>query len=293
MPGWSEILNEIAGAGPNGVDAVRHKSMKAFADYRKRNVIAYYSGWLQKPGAPNVSINDGDKNGFMATIHKMDRTKGLDLILHTPGGSIPATDSIVDYLHQMFENNIEVFIPQLAMSAGTMIACSSRKIYMGKQSSIGPFDPQYRGVPCHGVIEEFETAISESSRKPSSLPFWRAIVEKYDPTFLGECKKSIQMAYEFVKNQLQNCMFAGKPNSKHLAGMVVGKLGDHKATKTHERHFNADFARSCGLVVENIENDQALQDAVLSVHHCFMHTFTFGRASKIIENGGGVAVYLA
>ena len=101
------------------------------------------------------------------------------------------------------------------------------------------------------------------------------------------------MAYEFVKNQLQNCMFAGKPNSKHLAGMVVGKLGDHKATKTHERHFNADFARSCGLVVENIENDQALQDAVLSVHHCFMHTFTFGRASKIIENGGGVAVYLA
>lgn len=293
MPGWSDILAEIVKVGPNNIDAVRHKYMANLAAYRGRNVIAYYSGWLQKHGSPNLSIDDGDKNGFMATIYKMDRTKGLDLILHTPGGDIPATDSIVDYLHQMFGNDIEVFIPQLAMSAGTMIACSSRKIHMGKQSSIGPIDPQFRGVPCHGVLEEFETAISESSRKQASLPFWRAIVEKYEPTFLGECKKSIQMASEFVKSQLELCMFAGRRNAKSLAGTVVSKLGDHKATKLHARHYNADFARSCGLIVDNLEDDQILQDAVLSVHHCFMHTFAMTRVSKIIESDSGVKVLLA
>ncbi len=65
-----------------------------------------------------MAINDEDKNGFMMAIHKMDRTKGLDLILHTPGGGLTAAQSITNYLHSMFGNDIRVLIPQLAMSAG-------------------------------------------------------------------------------------------------------------------------------------------------------------------------------
>ena len=41
----------------------------------------------------------------MMAVHKLDRTKGLDLILHTQGGSISATQSIVNYLHKMFGKN--------------------------------------------------------------------------------------------------------------------------------------------------------------------------------------------
>src|SRR5439155_11818059 len=122
-------------------------------EYTKgRNIIAYYSGWLQKPhlgGEPgvDVGINDADKNGFMACIHQMDRSKGLDLILHTPGGEMTATESLVDYLRAMFGTNIRALIPQLALSAGTMIACASKEIVMGKESSIGPIDPQLAGLP--------------------------------------------------------------------------------------------------------------------------------------------------
>ena len=78
----------------------------------------------------------------MTVIHQLDRDKGLDLILHTPGGDTAATESIVDYLHNMFGNNIRAIVPQLAMSAGTMIACSCKEIIMGLQSSLGPIDPQ-------------------------------------------------------------------------------------------------------------------------------------------------------
>lgn len=55
---------------------------------------------------------------------------GLDLILHTHGGQIAATESIVHYLRSIFGNNIRAFIPQLAMSAGTMIALSCKEIIM-------------------------------------------------------------------------------------------------------------------------------------------------------------------
>ena len=36
----------------------------------------------------------------------MDREKGLDLILHTPGGSTAAACSLVLYLREMFDRNI-------------------------------------------------------------------------------------------------------------------------------------------------------------------------------------------
>jgi ClpP class serine protease len=97
-----------------------------------RNVIAYYSGWLQKgyleqQGIRGFEVNDDDKNGFMATIHQLDRSKGLDLLLHTPGGDTAATESLVDYLRSMFGTDIRAIVPQLAMSAGTMIALPAAK----------------------------------------------------------------------------------------------------------------------------------------------------------------------
>ena len=72
-------------------------------------------------------VNDLDKNGLMATIYPpVDKTRGLDLILHTPTGVTAATESLVDYLRQMFGNDIRAIVPQLALSAGTMIALSCK-----------------------------------------------------------------------------------------------------------------------------------------------------------------------
>ena len=84
----------------------------------------------------------------MNAVYGLDRSKGLDLILHTPGGDLAATESIVTYLKKMFNNDIRAIIPQISMSAGTMIAMSCKEIIMGEQSSLGPIDPQMGGVAC-------------------------------------------------------------------------------------------------------------------------------------------------
>ncbi len=88
MPNWNQVLIEIQKLQrPDALDYVRRRYLKNLHTHTGRNVIAYYSGWLQKPGKNDPSLNDNDKNGFMTTIHKLDRSKGLDIILHTPGGS--------------------------------------------------------------------------------------------------------------------------------------------------------------------------------------------------------------
>lgn len=174
MPNWSfvqsKIQKESEKGDPHAFDTVRRRYLLDLHRHTGRNVIAYYSGFLTKPGIQGIEIHDEDKNGFMSCIHKMDRNKGLDLLLHTGGGSVAATESLVHYLKQMFGNNIRAIVPQIAMSAGTMLACACESILMGKHSSIGPVDPQINGIPCVGVVEEVKKAYSEIIKdQPAAL----------------------------------------------------------------------------------------------------------------------------
>lgn len=291
MPSWNEVLEEIKESKRvDALDHVRRKYLKQLQELTNRNIIAYYSGWLQKPGIKNTSINDEDKNGLMAVIHKLDKDKGLDLILHTPGGDIAATESIVDYLRKIFKKDIRAIIPQLAMSAGTMISCSCKEIVMGKQSNLGPIDPQFNGISTYGVIEEFERAINEISADPKKIPIWQVIVSKYHPTFIGDCEKAIEWSTELVKSWLETNMFEGDPGAENKAMHIVNSLTDHKKTKSHSRHISYEECQRLGLNVSKLEDNNSFQDLVLTVHHAYMQTFASSSAIKIIENHLGIAM---
>ena len=288
MPSWHELLHDIKIRG-SIYDMVRREALQKLHQLTGRNVILYYSGWLQKPGVQGVQVNDADKNGFMTVIHEMDRSKGLDLVLHTPGGETAATESIVDYLHSMFGTNIRAIVPQLAMSAGTMIACASKEILMGKQSSLGPIDPQFNGIPAHGIVEEFKRAFSEVQADPSRIPIWQPIIAKYHPTLIGECEKAIQWSEEMTREWLVRGMLSESSNANEVAASIVADLADHALTKSHARHLSADRCKEIGLNVKMLESDQALQDAVLTLHHACIHTLGATPAFKLIENQNGVA----
>jgi hypothetical protein len=160
---------------------------------------------------------------------------------------------------------------------------------MGKQSSLGPIDPQLRGIPAQGVIDEFETALKDYKADHDSIVVWKEILAKYHPTFIGQCKNALIWTAEFVTDQLSNNMFAGDPSAKQLAASVVAKLSDRQETKTHERHIPAHMCASIGLKVKMLEDDDTLQDLALTVHHCYMNALANTGAFKVIENHQGVA----
>jgi ATP-dependent protease ClpP protease subunit len=288
MPNWSELLNNLKALGSTN-DVLRRKYVKELSEKTKRNTIIYYSGWLQKPGITSALVNDDDKNGFMATINKLDRSLGLDLVLHTPGGETAATESIVDYLRQMFGTNIRAIVPQLAMSGGTMIACACKSILMGKESSLGPVDPQLNGIPAHGVIEEFTRAHQEIRADPSKIPVWQPIIAKYPPAFIGECQKAITWSEQLLRDWLKTGMFQGEADPDEKISGIARELTDHALTLSHSRHLSAEKCLAMGLNVEMLESDQQLQDAVLSVHHACMLTLSQTAAMKLIENQQGIA----
>jgi hypothetical protein len=288
MPSWHSLVEQIRKRG-SVHDVIRREYLADLNKLTGRNVIVYYSGWLQKPGIGGAQVNDADKNGFMTVIHGMDRKKGLDLLLHTPGGETAATESLVDYLHSMFDTNIRAVVPQIAMSAGTMIACACQSILMGKHSSLGPIDPQLGGVPAHGIIEEFKRAHDEIKTDPTKIPVWQPIIAKYPPTLIGECEKAIKWSEDMTREWLLRGMLKKHEKAAATADAILKELASHALTLSHSRHLSAEKCKSLGLEVVCLEDDQKLQEAVLSVHHSLVHTLSSTPAFKIIENHEGVA----
>lgn len=298
MPDWSEVLREIGTTqaqhqaySVNADTIVRHKYLEKLSAHTGRNLIAYYSGFLSKPGIFLMDITDEDKNGFMMAIHKLTRNKGLDLLIHTPGGSIGATQSIVNYLRKMFDRDIRAIVPQIAMSAGTMLACSCKEIWMSKHSNLGPIDPHIDGRPAYGIKREFEQACKEVKADPSRISIWQSIIGQYPPAFLSQCENAIKWSNQFVETQLETVMFHGDASAKQKSKQIVKRLTDYRGNKTHGRHIHSEECSRIGLKVKNLEEagQQEFQDLVLTVHHCYMNTLMNTTAFKIIENNLGTA----
>lgn len=88
-----------------------------------------------------------------------------------------------------------------------MIALSSKEIVMGKHSSLGPIDPQFNGLPAHGLLEEFEQAKKEVSENPQTAHIWQVILNKYNPTMLGEAKKLFSGPTRWLSSGLKRVCF--------------------------------------------------------------------------------------
>lgn len=291
MACWDEVLKEVSSI-PNVLDVTREKYIKELSDFTGRNTICYYSSFLTKQ-AQNTGIIDNDINGLMTAIKGMDCTKGLDLIFHTQGGSPEAAEAIVSYLKSKFGNNIRVIVPQIAMSAGTMIACAGSEIFMGKHSSLGPIDPQFgAGISAYNVVWEFEQAQTELRKHPEDVNYWRMRLQQYPASFLKSALDAINLSSELVSNWLLSNMFSNDENKKEKVARVVSNLNEHDKSKTHGRHLNIDKCREYGLKVTELESSQDFQDRVLSIHHAFMISIDKTNIIKIIEGNNGRRVLL-
>lgn len=297
MPTWGKILgeiqDEIKNNNPAAFDTVRNKYLKELTDKTQRNVIIYAARWTTGDVPANIiSITDEDLQAFMEAIHGLKGDK-LDLILHTGGGSAEATDAIVTYLRQKF-NDIRVIIPQAAMSAGTMLALAADEIIMGKHSFIGPIDPQFilntpvgvQAVPAQAIMEQFKKAQKDCADNPKNLNSWLPMLSQYGPALLVQCQNQIVFGRDLVKTWLENYMFKGEDGKK--AEKISEFLSNHDNFKTHGKHISITQAKEIGLKILDLESDQDLQEKILSVFHATMHTLNT-TAVKVICNQNGNA----
>jgi hypothetical protein len=309
---WGDILTEINDAAaalrgnPNAAavacDSVRKKYIALLSQKRHRPLIIYSSKFTQSnPSGPippdMISITDEDLQALMTVIHGIQGTS-LDLVLHSPGGQLESAEAFVTYLRTKFTDDVCVIVPQLAMSAATMIACSANSIMLGKHSFLGPTDPQFilstelgtRVITAENIEDQFAQAQKDCAANPAKIGAWIPILKQYGPDMLQKCKSAAKLSKSLVAGWLEQYMFKGQANAGKRAKKIAGWISSHKSFRTHGRHLSREILRAHGFnKIIDLELNPEVQDLVLSVFHATTITFDRTPAVKIVENHLGKA----
>jgi hypothetical protein len=296
MPAWNELIEEFQALDNEQkqpwIKEQIESNLQAISLQRGSNVILYGSAFLQKPEAPpaRLQITHEDLNSFMSVIYGMDWNAPLTLILHTPGGVTNAAESIVAYFRAKFQR-IEVVIPTFAMSAGTMISLGADRIVMGRQSQLGPIDPQMpiggRYVSARAIVDQFARAKAEILSDVNSAHVWAVVLQSLGPSLLQEAQNALDYGEQMVAEWLAQYMFVGDPHRVNKAQAAAQHFNDAASHKSHGRRIARDEARSFGILIEDLEEPQDLQENVLTAYHLMCILFDASPVTKLVWSNTG------
>jgi len=179
-------------------------------------------------GIPFVRyINIDDSEQVLRAIRLTPDDMPIDLILHTPGGLVLATEQIACALLR-HKAKVTVFIPHYAMSGGTMIALAADEIVMDEHAVLGPIDPQLGEYPVASILK----VVKEKEKKD---------IEDKTLILADVGKKAMRQVREFVEESLKEKM--GLKKAKELAKTLTeGKW-------THDYPITSEMAKKMGLPV--------------------------------------------
>ena len=104
---------------------------------------------LGVPVTRYISIEDSE--AVLTAIRLTDADVPIDLVLHTPGGLVLASEQIAEALLR-HPAPVTVFVPHYAMSGGTLIALAADRIVLDRNAVLGPVDPQIGGYPAASIL---------------------------------------------------------------------------------------------------------------------------------------------
>ena len=217
------------------VESQRVQAIREFERQRKSRVILLIHrqesiSLLGIPLSRYISIEDSEQ--VLRAIRLTPPDVPIDLILHTPGGLVLATEQISRALVR-HSAKVTVFVPHYAMSGGTMLAMAADEIVMDANAVLGPVDPQLGNMAAASIIKVLE-------QKP---------IEKVDDQTVimaDLAQKAIAQVQRFVRTLLEDDI----PQQK-IAPENIDKIIDLLTTGkiTHDCPITVEEATEIGLPV--------------------------------------------
>jgi ClpP class serine protease len=101
-------------------------------------------------------IDVEDSEQVLRAIRLTPDSVPLDLVVHTPGGLVLASEQIARALHR-HPARVTVIVPHYAMSGGTLLALAADEILLDENAVLGPVDPQIGQWPAASIIKVAES----------------------------------------------------------------------------------------------------------------------------------------
>jgi ClpP class serine protease len=140
------------------LESSRMRMLRRLEEKRGSRVIALIHrqesmSFLGFPMSRTIDIEDSEQ--ILRAIKLTDPNLPIDLILHTPGGLVLASEQIASALCK-HPSRVTIFVPHYAMSGGTLIAMAADEIVMDENAVLGPVDPQIGQFPAISILSVLE-----------------------------------------------------------------------------------------------------------------------------------------
>lgn len=172
-------------------------------------------------------INIEDSEEVLRAIRLTPPEMPIDLVLHTPGGLVLASEQIARAIRR-HPAPVTVFVPHYAMSGGTLIALAADEIFIDENAVLGPVDPQLGGFPAVSIIKAVEE---------------KGVDKVEDQTLILKdvAEKAVEQVYEVVKSLISDKLDEGEADR-------VARLLTH-GKWTHDYPITCDQLIRMGLKV--------------------------------------------
>lgn len=165
----------------------RQQLIREIEERTGRTLLCYICG-------EKAEINRDDTLGIVELLHNVQPGASIDLMLHTYGGDVDAAEKLIKMLHAAIVSpaSLRVIVPDVAKSAGTLMALGADEIVMSDTSELGTIDPQLElkdskgNTIVHSVLSYLDAfdAIAKNLKDAPDDPVLKVQLESFDPTAL-------------------------------------------------------------------------------------------------------------
>lgn len=203
----------------------------------------------------------------------------ISIVLRTPGGSAEIAERYVTVLRHHYKK-VNFIVPDLAMSAGTILCMSGNKIFMDYSSSLGPIDPQVMASDGSGYVAamSYLDKVREITQKPELGPADVVFLKSLDLAKLALYEQAKDLSIDLLKKWLVEYKFVdwikhkttnpGSPvtHAEKLkrAEEIAKDLSDHKKWRSHGRALNIEKLRELRLEIDDYSKDNHKSQAIRS-----------------------------
>lgn len=212
------------------LDMARLRKLRELEKKRSSRVITMIHrqetmAFLGIPFFRYIDIDDSEQ--ILRAIRMTDPEVPIDLVLHTPGGLVLASEQIA-YALCAHKADVTVFVPHYAMSGGTLIALAADQLVMDENAVLGPVDPQLQDKPAASILK------TVSKKDVNELDDNTLILADVGEKAIKQVKQTV---IRIVTNR------ADRETAEHLAAVLA------TGTWTHDYPITVREARELGMPV--------------------------------------------
>lgn len=238
-----------------------------------------------------VSIDDSDCDMLQSILQTLDTSKGLALMISTPGGDGLAAERIVNTCRAYSgTGDYWAIVPGKAKSAGTIVAMGASKIIMAPSSELGPVDPQIFRVEngqkkvfsAHSLVTGYDRLFNEATAANGRLEPYLQQLSNYDDREINVYRSLITLSENISVKVLSTGMMSGKPTEKIKKAIEIF-LNPVAGTHSHGRPIYANEAKTCNLGIHLLNVNEPLWERLYELY-IRTEMFVSMQTCKVVES---------